>query len=145
MSANATQDSPPMVNPLTFPPMVNAMVNALTSPPMVNTMVNGLTSPPMVNAMVNALTSPPTVNALTTLKKTCINWGKGESRDLLAKAIQDWLKPSFYNYICMENCRNLGDGSHGKKKWMANNDVLFARCVLACAAKENDGLSSKEV
>ncbi len=64
-SANATRDSPPMVNVLT--------------------------SPPTVNTMVNALTSPPTVNALTTLKKTRINWGKGEHRDLLAKAIQDWL------------------------------------------------------
>jgi hypothetical protein len=62
-SANATRDSPPMVN--------------------------ALTSPLTVNAMVNALTSPPTVNALTTLKKTRINWGKGEHRDLLAKAIQD--------------------------------------------------------
>ena len=67
------------------------MVNALTSPPTVNAMVNALNSPPTVNVMVNVLTSPPTVNALTTLKKTRINWGKGEHRDLLAKAIQDWL------------------------------------------------------
>jgi len=80
-----------MVNALTSPPMVNAMVNELTSPPMVNVMVNTLTSPLTVNAMVNILTSPPTVNALTTLKKTCINWGKGEHRDLLMKVIQDWL------------------------------------------------------
>ena len=35
MSANATRDSPPMVNALTSPPTVNVMVNALTSPPMV--------------------------------------------------------------------------------------------------------------
>ncbi len=47
MSANATRDSPPMVNTLT--------------------------SPPTVNAMVKALTSPPTVNALMTLKKTRIS------------------------------------------------------------------------
>ena len=103
-SANATRDSPSMVNvltsslmvnvmvnALTSPPMVNAMVTALTSPPTVNVMVNMLTSPPTVNAMVNVLTSPPTVNVLTTLKKTRINWGKGEHSDLLAKAIQDWL------------------------------------------------------
>ena len=69
-SANATRDSPPMVNALTSPPTVNAMLNALTSPPTVNAMVNMLTSPPTVNAMVNALTSPPTVNVLMTLKKT---------------------------------------------------------------------------
>jgi hypothetical protein len=38
--ANATQDSPPIVNALTSPPAVNVMVNALTSPSMVNAMVN---------------------------------------------------------------------------------------------------------
>jgi hypothetical protein len=32
------------------------------------------------------------VNALTTKKKTHINWGKGEHRDFLAKAIQNWVK-----------------------------------------------------
>ena len=90
-SANAICDTPPMVNALTSPPTVNAMVNALTSPPTVNAMVNALTSPLTVNAMVNALTSPPKVNVLTTLKKTHINWGRGEHHDLLAKAIQDWL------------------------------------------------------
>ena len=103
-SANAIRDSPPMVNvltssstvnamvnTLTSPPTVNVMVNTLTSPLMVNVMVNTLPSPPNVNVMVNVLTSPPTVNALTTLKKTRINWGKGEHRDLLTKAIRDWL------------------------------------------------------
>ena len=157
-SANATQDSPPMVNALTSPPMMNAMVNALTSP---------LT----VNAMVNALTSPLTVNALTTLKKTHINWGKGEHPSLLAKAIQDWLNKegdtinengeeilnahlfadklgiplqTFYKYICTENRRILGDKTRGKKKWMTNDNVLFAGCVLAHADQENDGLSLKE-
>jgi len=112
------------------------MVNTLTSPQMVNAMVNTLTSPPNVNVMVNVLTSPPTVNALTTLKKTRINWGKGEHRDLLAKAIRDWLNKegdtidengeeileahlfanklgippqTFYKYICMKNRRILGN------------------------------------
>ncbi len=51
---------------------------------------------------------------------------------------------TFYKYICMENHRILGDGSHGKKKWMTNKDILFEGCVLACADQENDGLSSKE-
>ena len=104
-------------------------------------------------------------------KKTHINWGKGEHCDLLAKAIQDWLKKkgnainknveeicsahefanklwippqTFYKYICTENHRILGDGSRGKKKWMTNNDVLFAGCVLACVDQINDGLLSKE-
>ena len=72
-SANATQDSPPMVNAQTSPLTVNAVMNALTSPPTVNAMVNALTSPPTVNARVNTLTSPPMVNALMTLKKTRIN------------------------------------------------------------------------
>ena len=89
--------------------------------------------------------SPPMVNVLTTLKKTRIKWGKGEHRDLLAKAIQDWLNKegdtinkngeeilgvhlfanklgippqTFYKYICMENRRILGDRSRGKKKWI---------------------------
>jgi hypothetical protein len=111
------------------------------------------------------------VNVLTTLKKTHINWGKGEHRDLLAKAIQDWLNKvgnaidkngeeileahlfanklgippqTFYKNICMGNRRILGDGSCGKKKWMTKKDVLFAGCVLARADQENDGLSLKE-
>jgi hypothetical protein len=146
-SANATRDSPPMVNALTSPPTVNAMVNALTSPP-------------TVNEMVNALTSPPTVNALTTLKKTHINWGKGEHRDLLAKAIQDCLNKegnaidengeeildtylftnklgiipqTFYKYICTENCRILDDGSCGKKEVDDKQQRLICRvCACSC-------------
>ncbi len=56
-----------------------------------------------------------------------------------------WIPPqTFYKYICKENHRILGDGNCGKKKWMTNNNVLFAKCVLACADQENDGLSSKE-
>jgi hypothetical protein len=161
-----------MVNALTLsPPTVNAMVNGLTSLPTVNAMLNTLTSPPTVTVMVNALTSPPTGNALTTLKKTRINWGKGENRNLLAKAIQDWLNKegdaidkngeeilnahlfanklgippqTFYKYICTENHRIRGDGSCGKKKCMTNDDVLFSGCVLARADQENDGLLSKE-
>jgi hypothetical protein len=109
---------------------------------MVNVVVNGLTSPPAVNAMVNALTSPPTVNALTTMKKTHINWGKREHRDLLAKAIQDWLNKegdainkngekildahlfanklgippqTFYKYICTKNRRILGKWERHKR------------------------------
>ena len=90
---------------------------------------------------------------------------------MLVKAIQDWLNKeddainkngeeileahlftnklgippqTFYKYICTENRRILGDGSRGKKKWMTNNDILFAGCVLACADRENNGLSLKE-
>ncbi len=172
MSANATRDSPPLVNAQTFPPAMNTMVNALTSPLMMNVMVNALTSPLTENVMVNALTSPPMVNAaLTTLKKTHLNWGKGEHRDLLAKTIQDWLNKegdaiskngeeilkahlfanklgippqTFYKYICTENRSILGDESRGKKKWMTNDDILFAGCVLAHTDQENDGLLSKE-
>jgi hypothetical protein len=116
--------------------------------------------------------SPLIVDELvTTKKKTCINWGKGEHRDLLEKAISDWLKKegdaineqgeevldvhefanklgippqTFYKYICTDSCRILGNGSRGKKKWMTMDNVLFAGCVLACADRENDGLSSKE-
>ena len=116
--------------------------------------------------------SPLIVDMLvTTKKKTCINWGKGEHRDLLEKAISDWLKKegdaineqgeevldvhefanklgippqTFYKYICTDSCRILGNGSRGKKKWMTMDDVLYAGCVLARADRENDGLSSKE-
>jgi hypothetical protein len=90
---------------------------------------------------------------------------------LLAKAISDWLKKegdainkhgedfldvheftnklgiptqTLYKNVCTENCRVLGDGSHGNKKWMTNDAVLFAGCVLALADREIDGLSSKE-
>ena len=114
--------------------------------------------------MVNALTSPPMVKALKTLKKTRINWGKGEHCDLLAKSIQDWLKKegdtinengeencnahefanklgippqTFCKYICMENHRILGDGSCGKKKWMTNDSFLFARvCACSCRSRK---------
>jgi hypothetical protein len=82
------------------------------------------------------------VNALTTLKKTRINQGKVEHRDLLAKAVQYWLNKegdaidengeetldahlftnklgippqTFYKYICTENHIILGDGSCGKR------------------------------
>ena len=90
---------------------------------------------------------------------------------MLEKAISDWLKKegdtineqgeeildvhefanklgippqTFYKYICTDNRKILGDGSHGKKKWMTTDNVLFAGCVLARADQENDGLSSKE-
>jgi hypothetical protein len=108
---------------------------------------------------------------VTTKKKTRINWGKGEHCDLLEKAISDWLKKegdsineqdeeildvhefanklgispqTFYKYICTDNRRILGGRSHGKKKWMTMDDVLFAGCVLAHADQKNDGLSLKE-
>jgi hypothetical protein len=115
--------------------------------------------------------SPLIVDVLvTTKKKISINWGKGEHRDLLEKAISDWLKKegdtineqgeeildvhefanklgippqTFYKYICTDNRRILGDGSCGKK-WMTTDDILFVGCVLARADRENDGLSSKE-
>jgi hypothetical protein len=128
------------------------------------------------SAIAAAPDSPPNfpliVNVLVmTKKKTRINLGKGEHRDLLTKAISDWLKKegdainengkeiidvheftnklgippqTFYKYICTENRRILGDGSCGKKKWMMNGDVLFAGCMLAHADQKNDGLSSKE-
>ena len=85
-------------------------------------------SPPDSPLMVDVL--------VTTKKKTRINWGKGEHRDLLEKAISDWLKKegdtineqdeeildmheftnklgippqTFYKYICMKNRRILGN------------------------------------
>jgi len=99
------------------------------------------------SAMTTTPDSPPDspliVDVLvTTKKKTCINWGKGEHRDLLEKAISDWLKKegiaineqaeeildvhefanklgippqTFYKYICTDNRRILGDGSRGKR------------------------------
>jgi len=122
--------------------------------------------------MTTAPDSPPDSSPVdvlvTTKKKTRINWGKGEHRDLLKEAIPDWLKKegdainkqgeeildvhefanklgippqTFYKYICTDNSRILGDGSRGKKKWMTMDDVLFAGCVHE---QENDGLSSKE-
>jgi hypothetical protein len=51
---------------------------------------------------------------------------------------------TFYKYVRPNNPRILGDGSHGKKKWMTNDDVAFVGCVLACADQETNGLSSKE-
>jgi len=128
------------------------------------------------SAMTTAPDSPPDspliVDVLVmTKKKTRIDWEKGEHRDLLEKAISDWLKKegdaineqgeeildvheftnklgippqTFYKYICTDNRRILGDRSRGKKKWMTTDDVLFAGCVLARADRENDGLSSKE-
>jgi len=99
------------------------------------------------SAMTTTPDSPPDspliVDVLvTTKKKTCINWGKGEHRDFLEKAISDWLKKegiaineqaeeildvhefanklgippqTFYKYICTDNRRILGDGSRGKR------------------------------
>ena len=120
--------------------------------------------PTCATAPVTPLDSPLIVDVLvTTKKKTCINWGKGEHRDSLEKAISDWFKKegdaineqgeeildvhefanklgippqTFYKYFCMDNHRILGD--------MTMDDVLFAGCVLARADRENDGLSSKE-
>jgi hypothetical protein len=112
--------------------------------------------------------SPAPVN---TGKQKCINWGKGEHRDIMAKAINDWVNKegdiydnngeeikewkvfankvgippnSFFPSINAKNPRSLGDGRHSKKTLMNDDDIKFAGCVLACADRGNDGLSSKE-
>ena len=51
---------------------------------------------------------------------------------------------TFYKYVKPNNPQVLGDGNHGLKKWMTNDNVQYAGCVLAHADQENDGLSSKE-
>jgi hypothetical protein len=51
---------------------------------------------------------------------------------------------TFYKYVKPNNPWVLGDGSHGLKKWMTNDNVEFVRCVFACADCENNGLFSKE-
>ncbi len=103
--------------------------------------------------------------------QTRTNWGKGENRDKLEKAINDWINKegdvydnnnelindsvvftnkvgippqTFSEYILKNNPRILGIGNQGKKRLMTNNDILFAGCILACANCGNDGLSSKE-
>ncbi len=50
----------------------------------------------------------------------------------------------FYKYVKPNSPQVLGDGRHGRKKWMTNDDVEFVWCVLTCADQENNGLSSKE-
>ena len=104
-------------------------------------------------------------------KKSRTNWGKGENRVKMAKAIHDWSKKegdiyddngemiddwkvfanrldiplnSFYKYIQPNDPRQIGDGSRGKKRLMKMDEIKFAGCVLARSDHGNDGLSSKE-
>lgn len=104
-------------------------------------------------------------------KKGRTNWGKGDNRAKLEKAISDWVNKegdiyddneekiddwkvfankvgiapdTFYKYIKAKNPRQLGDGYRGKKKLMTEDEIKFAGCVLARADRGNDGLSSKE-
>ena len=57
-----------------------------------NVLIDANTSSAMTTAPDSPPDSPLMVDVLvTTKKKTRINWGKGEHRDLLMKAIQDWL------------------------------------------------------
>jgi hypothetical protein len=124
-------------------------------------------TPATVAASLN--TVPSKKQLLQTQTRT--NWGKGENRDKLEKAINDWnnkegdvyddnnelindsvvfvnkvgIPPqTFSKYILKNNPRNLGVGNQGKKRLMTNDDILFAGCVLARADRGNDGLSSKE-
>jgi hypothetical protein len=105
-------------------------------------------------------------------KKTSrTNWGTREPRIKLEKALNDWSKkeggifdengeiiddwkvfPSkvdipadtFYKYIKPNNPRQIGDGSHGKKRLMTDDEIKFTGCILARNDRVNDGLSTKE-
>ncbi len=102
-------------------------------------------------------------------KKTSrINWVKGEHHVKLEKAICNWNEKegdiydnngeriddynvfanrigipanTFYKYIIPNEPRRIGDGSCGKKRLMAADEIKFAGCVLAWADCGNGGLS----
>ena len=58
-----------------------------------NVLINVDTSSAMTTAPDSPTDAPLIVDMMvTTKKKTCIYWGKREHRDLLEKAISDWLK-----------------------------------------------------
>ena len=106
-------------------------------------------------------------------KKTRRNWGTGEDRVLMEKAIDNWFNggklkyddngeeimdckiyahilgipsKSLYNYIHPDESKRftLGDGSRGKKKILDDNEVEFAGALLTRADRGNEGLSRKE-
>ena len=104
-------------------------------------------------------------------KKSRTNWGTGEHRIKLDKALNDWSKKegdifddngemidnwrvfankvdipadTFYKYIKPNNPRQVGDGSRGKKRLMTTDEIKFTGCILARQDRVNDGLSTKE-
>ena len=91
-----------------------------------------------------------------TIKKTSrANWGRGENQTKMEKAINDWDKKvgdiqyddngkmiddwkvfankvsippdTLYKYIRPTDRKKLGDGYHGKKQWINEEDVEFVR------------------
>ena len=91
-------------------------------------------------------------------KKSRTNWGTGEHRIKLDKALNDWSKKegdifddngemidnwrvfankvdipadTFYKYIKPNNPRQVGDGTCGKKRLMTTDEIKFTGCILA--------------
>ena len=104
-------------------------------------------------------------------KKKRRNWGVGDDRLLMDKAVNDWFEKgelkyddngeeitdyriyarrecipvnTFYKYICTNNRRKIGDGRRGKRRILEDEDIKFVGNVCARADRANDGLSRKE-
>ena len=98
-------------------------------------------------------------------KKSRTNWGTGEHRIKLDKALNDWSKKegdifddngemidnwrvfankvdipadTFYKYIKPNNPRQVGDGTRGKKRLMTTDEIKFTGCILARQDRVND-------
>ena len=104
-------------------------------------------------------------NQQTKKKKSRTNWGTGEPRIKLEKALNDWSKKvgdifddngeiindwkifaskvdipadTFYKYIKPNNPRQIGDRSRGKKRLMTDDEIKFTGCILAWNDCVND-------
>ena len=165
MYRHGANQNPRQPNPIRLPPSSNFSAVSLPSP------TNGSTASPKVTP--DPAKQPAAKKGDTPIKNNKrINWGKGEHRDLLEKAIDGWLnktgkviyddndeeiadwrvfvnklgirQSTYYKYINPNESkyRKLRDGARGKKSILSCDNVTFLGNVLTCADRGNAGMST---